>query len=120
MFFSKHLQKELIFAASPCICFSIEKQIIYREEGTDDQRQHQKLQAAGQQRIFLENYGGSFVPPELQKVLDEITTSYLAIREDETFIHELAELNRHFTGRPSPCLPCKESIRKNRRRGYLS
>lgn len=53
-------------------------------------------------RGYFGNYGGSFIPPELQKVMDEITNSYLAIKEDEAFIRELASLNRHFTGRPSP------------------
>jgi len=53
-------------------------------------------------RGYFGNYGGSFIPPELQKVMDEITSSYLAIKEDEAFIRELASLNRHFTGRPSP------------------
>ncbi len=47
-------------------------------------------------------YGGSFVPPQLQEVLDEITKHYEAIRSDDSFIRELASLNQHFTGRPSP------------------
>ena len=61
---------------------------------------------------YFGNYGGSFVPPELQKVLDEITESYLAIRQDESFIQELAMLNRHFTGRPSPIFHAKNLSEK--------
>ncbi len=61
---------------------------------------------------YFGNYGGSFVPPELQDVLDEITESYLAIRQDESFIQELAMLNRHFTGRPSPIFHAKNLSEK--------
>jgi tryptophan synthase beta chain len=61
---------------------------------------------------YFGNYGGSFVPPELQKVLDEITESYLAIRQDESFIQELAMLNRHFTGRPSPIFHARNLSKK--------
>ena len=61
---------------------------------------------------YFGNYGGSFVPPELQDVLDEITESYLAIRQDESFIKELAMLNRHFTGRPSPIFHAKNLSEK--------
>ena len=51
---------------------------------------------------YFGTYGGSFVPPELQSILDEITESYLNIKNDESFLQELANLNKHYTGRPSP------------------
>ncbi|MBI9091355.1 MAG: tryptophan synthase subunit beta [Desulfobacterium sp.] len=63
-------------------------------------------------RGYFGDYGGSFVPPELQDVLDEITESYLAIRKDESFLKELAMLNRHFTGRPSPIFHAKNLSEK--------
>ncbi len=63
-------------------------------------------------RGYFGDYGGSFVPPQLQDVLDEITESYLAIRKDENFIQELAMLNRHFTGRPSPIFHAKNLSEK--------
>ncbi len=47
-------------------------------------------------------YGGSFIPDELQKIIDEITEAYLRIREDPEFLTELAELYQHYVGRPSP------------------
>lgn len=47
-------------------------------------------------------YGGSYVPEQLQAVLDEITQSYEEIKKDPVFIEELRSLNKHFTGRPSP------------------
>ncbi|THB74030.1 MAG: tryptophan synthase subunit beta [Desulfobacteraceae bacterium] len=52
-------------------------------------------------------YGGSYVPEQLQAVLDEITQSYEAIKDDPVFLKELADLNKHFTGRPSPVFHCK-------------
>ncbi len=57
-------------------------------------------------------YGGSYVPEQLQAVLDEITESYNAIKNDPGFMAELAELNKHFTGRPSPVFHCKNLSKK--------
>ncbi len=51
---------------------------------------------------YFGDYGGSFVPEQLQVILDEITESYEKIKNDETFLTELRHLNKHFTGRPSP------------------
>ncbi len=48
------------------------------------------------------DYGGSYVPEQLQIILDDITKSYEQIRKDDTFISELQQLNKHYTGRPSP------------------
>jgi tryptophan synthase beta subunit len=57
-------------------------------------------------------YGGSYVPEQLQAVLDEITQSYEAIKNDPTFIAELKDLNTHFTGRPSPVFYAKNLSEK--------
>ncbi len=51
---------------------------------------------------YFGEFGGSFVPGSLQPVLDEITQAYLALREDAQFQSELADLHRHYVGRPSP------------------
>lgn len=51
---------------------------------------------------FFGNYGGSFIPPQLQKVIDEITAAYLSLRADQSFQDELARLYKHYVGRPSP------------------
>lgn len=47
-------------------------------------------------------YGGRFVPPQLEPILQEITATYEHIKNDPDFIDELAYLHKHFTGRPSP------------------
>ncbi len=57
-------------------------------------------------------YGGSYVPEQLQKVLDDITQSYEKIKKDPTFIAELRDLNKHYSGRPSPIFYCKNLSEK--------
>jgi tryptophan synthase beta chain len=47
-------------------------------------------------------YGGRFVPEALIGALEELDAARLAAQSDPTFIHELAELHRTYTGRPSP------------------
>ena len=51
---------------------------------------------------FFGEYGGSFVPEQLQRVMDEVTAEYEKAAEDPDFIQQLADLNEHYTGRPSP------------------
>ena len=53
-------------------------------------------------RGYFGEYGGSFIPPQLQVIIDEITAAYLEIRQDEIFHRELADLYTHYVGRPSP------------------
>ncbi|MFP4683720.1 MAG: tryptophan synthase subunit beta [Ectothiorhodospira sp.] len=47
-------------------------------------------------------YGGQAVPPQLKAIMDDIARAYLAIRETRAYQEELAELHRHYVGRPSP------------------
>ncbi|TKG94352.1 tryptophan synthase subunit beta [Puteibacter caeruleilacunae] len=56
---------------------------------------------------FFGEYGGRFIPPALESIMEEIEQAYLEIRKDPAFIEELAVLNKHFTGRPSPVYHCK-------------
>ena len=51
---------------------------------------------------FFGNYGGSFIPQQLQEVIDEVTREYERISKDPEFIKELNDLQAHYTGRPSP------------------
>ena len=51
---------------------------------------------------YFGEYGGSFVPEALQKVMNEVAAKYEEISQDPSFVQELAELNAHYTGRPSP------------------
>lgn len=51
---------------------------------------------------FFGEYGGSFIPPELQTIIDEITAAYKKIKDDPAFISELKSLYKDYVGRPSP------------------
>lgn len=54
------------------------------------------------ERGYFGEYGGSFVPPQIQKVLDDITREYQSQRENPEFQEELQRLYKHYVGRPSP------------------
>ncbi|HEY4424899.1 MAG TPA: tryptophan synthase subunit beta [Pyrinomonadaceae bacterium] len=47
-------------------------------------------------------YGGRFVPETLMAPLEELTTAYLASRDDESFQSELRDLLKNYVGRPTP------------------
>jgi tryptophan synthase beta chain len=47
-------------------------------------------------------YGGRFVPETLMAPLEELTTAYLASRDDQSFQSELQDLLQNFAGRPTP------------------
>lgn len=47
-------------------------------------------------------YGGRFVPETLVAPLDELTAAYEEAERDESFHHELTELQETYAGRPTP------------------
>jgi tryptophan synthase beta chain len=47
-------------------------------------------------------YGGRFVPETLMAPLEELTTAYVASRDDDAFQSELRDLLKNFAGRPTP------------------
>jgi len=61
---------------------------------------------------YFGEYGGSFIPPELQTIMDEITVAYDKIRTDPDFLNELTDLYQHFVGRPSPIFHAKHLSEK--------
>lgn len=52
-------------------------------------------------------FGGAYIPPQLQIVMDEITAAYEQIVQDPEFLSELASLQKHYVGRPSPVYHAK-------------
>jgi tryptophan synthase beta chain len=50
---------------------------------------------------YFGEYGGRFVPESLIAALDQLEQTYQQAKSDPTFQHELAELHRNYTGRPS-------------------
>lgn len=61
---------------------------------------------------YFGNYGGSFLPPDLQKLIDEITEAYLKLKDDPDFKAELNYLLKYYVGRPSPVYYAK-NLSKN-------
>ena len=56
---------------------------------------------------YFGEYGGSYLPEALQKVMDEVAAAYERISQDPTFIQELKELEEHYSGRPTPVYHAK-------------
>jgi tryptophan synthase beta chain len=50
---------------------------------------------------YFGEFGGRFVPEPLIAALDELDATYQHARKDPSFISELAELHKTYTGRPS-------------------
>lgn len=61
---------------------------------------------------FFGEYGGSFIPPDLQIIIDEITAAYSEIKNDTAFIKELKSLYKDYVGRPSPLFHAKNLSNK--------
>ena len=51
---------------------------------------------------YFGKYGGSYVAPELQKAMDEVTEAYFTICKSRKFIDELRRIRKEFQGRPTP------------------
>ena len=51
---------------------------------------------------YFGKYGGSFVSPELQVAMNEITEAYFTICQSRQFIAELRRIRKEFQGRPTP------------------
>ena len=51
---------------------------------------------------YFGKYGGSYVSPELQKAMEEITQAYFTICKSSKFVNELRRIRKEFQGRPTP------------------
>ena len=51
---------------------------------------------------YFGEYGGRFVPPELEKVLDEVADAFERYKDDPEFLAELNYYFQQYVGRPSP------------------
>ncbi len=68
---------------------------------------------------YFGEYGGSFIPPELQEEMDRITDAYFSISKSHKFISELRSIRKHFQGRPTPTYFCNNLSNKIGGRIYL-
>ena len=57
---------------------------------------------------YFGKFGGSFIPPILEKPFADITKAYLELKNSPEFIEELKYVRKHYQGRPTPI-----SITKN-------
>ena len=51
---------------------------------------------------YFGKYGGSYIPPELQTAMNEISENYQTICKSRKFINELRRIRKEFQGRPTP------------------
>ncbi|MDD2370192.1 MAG: tryptophan synthase subunit beta [Sulfuricurvum sp.] len=51
---------------------------------------------------YFGKFGGSFIPPVLEKPFAEITQAYKEIKNSPEFINELKYVRKHYQGRPTP------------------
>lgn len=56
---------------------------------------------------YFGEYGGAYLPPDLEKVMTEIEQAYRTIVEGPKFIEALMDLRKHYIGRPSPIYHAK-------------
>jgi tryptophan synthase beta chain len=68
---------------------------------------------------YFGEYGGSFIPKELKKIMDEITHAYIDITKDDQFLMELVDLYQHYVGRPSPIFHAQHLSTKYRAEIFL-
>jgi tryptophan synthase beta chain len=68
---------------------------------------------------FFKEYGGAFLPPDLQEEMKSITDAYFAISKSHNFISELRSIRKHYQGRPTPVYYCNRLSEKYGGRIYL-
>ena len=51
---------------------------------------------------FFGKFGGSFIPPVLEKPFAQITAAYEELKKSPKFIEELKYVRKHYQGRPTP------------------
>jgi tryptophan synthase beta chain len=60
------------------------------------------LQTHPDEKGFFGKYGGSFIPPVLEKPFAQITQAYEELKNSPEFIKELSYVRKHYQGRPTP------------------
>lgn len=76
------------------------------------ENQQLKIKQEPDENGYYGEYGGCFVPPELESALLEIKQAYLQLKNDKAFQEELAYLYKHYVGRPSPIYYAKNLSEK--------
>ncbi|ALJ05887.1 tryptophan synthase subunit beta [Pseudalgibacter alginicilyticus] len=71
------------------------------------------------QEGFYQEYGGAFIPPQLEEEMKKINEAYFAISKSHKFISELRDIRKHFQGRPTPVYHCNRLSQKYGGQIYL-
>ncbi len=68
---------------------------------------------------YYEEYGGMFIPPQLETEMKKIAEAYYRISKSHNFIQELRSIRKHYQGRPTPVYFCNRLSEKYGGRIYL-
>lgn len=68
---------------------------------------------------YFGEYGGAFLPPNLEAEMKKINDAYFAISKSHKFISELRSIRKHYQGRPTPVYFCNRLSEKYGGRIYL-
>ncbi|WP_373036822.1 tryptophan synthase subunit beta [Sulfurimonas sp.] len=60
------------------------------------------LESTPDENGFFGKFGGSFIPPVLEKPFADITQAYNELKDSPEFIEELKYVRKHYQGRPTP------------------
>ena len=60
------------------------------------------LESMPNEKGFFGKFGGSFIPPALEKPFEEIKKAYEELKKSPQFIEELKYVRKHYQGRPTP------------------
>ena len=61
---------------------------------------------------FFGEYGGAYLPPELEPAFKEVNEAYKTICHSAQFINELRRIRKDFQGRPTPVYHCERLSRE--------
>ncbi len=60
------------------------------------------LESYPDEKGFFGQFGGSFIPPQLEQPFEEIKKAYSEIKNSKQFIEDLKYVRKHYQGRPTP------------------
>ncbi|MEW6550988.1 MAG: tryptophan synthase subunit beta [Campylobacterota bacterium] len=71
------------------------------------QKQKSYLESMPNEQGFFGQFGGAFIPPQLEKPFTEINEAYNKLSKSFEFINELKKIRKYYQGRPTPVTYCK-------------
>src|SRR5262245_26760646 len=108
--FSRSPRRRTRASAEPCQPFQARRGVLYVLQRQTVSIRHMQTQAdkrntyrsGPDERGFFGLFGGRFVAETLMPLILELERAYDAAKADPNFRKELAGLNQHYSGRPSP------------------